>query len=93
MTAEFLFRRQLEIAALAAVLLVAVLLFDRSQSQSPPPVRSLGPAEVYVQAHRPADPGSPGLAYLQLGLAGVVSVVVVGHAARVVAFVFRKEPS
>jgi hypothetical protein len=88
MTGEVLLRRQLQVTALALIVVAAVWAFAHSQAGSPP---AATPVDVYVQAHHPPDAGSLHLAYLQLFVTAGVALVVLGHAARVVAFVFRKE--
>jgi hypothetical protein len=85
---EALLRRQLLVTGLALLALFAVWAFAQSQGSSPAPH---GPVDVYVQAHQPPHPGSLRLAYLQLFVTAAVALVVLGHAARVVAFVFRRE--
>ncbi len=87
--ASTLVRRQLIVTALGVGLVVLVVAFARTQGWNEPTPSS--PVESYLRAHQPPDPGSPYLAYVQLVVAGLVALVTLGHAAHVVAFVFRRK--
>ena len=81
-----LLRRQLIVTGLGLAVLVIVVAFTRSQDVA----TASRPADVYVQAHLPPDPGSLHLAYLQLAATAAAAMLALGHAAHVAAFVFRR---
>ena len=85
-----LVRRQLVLTTLALAVLGIVLAFVHTQG-SAAAAHASTPVDHYVQAHRPPNPGSLHLAYLQLVAAAAVAIVALGHAARVAAYVFRRK--
>lgn len=87
--ASTLLRRQMVLTALGIVVLLLVMAFANTQ-QAPKPS---GAADVYLNAHRPPQAGNLRLAYVQLFVAAAVALMTLGHAAHVVAFVFRRKVS
>lgn len=87
-TIDALVRRQLAVTALGLALVLLVWAFVRTQG-----VDVHATVDGYVRAHHPPRPASLRLAWLQLLATGAVAVVVLGHAAAVAAYVFRKEGS
>jgi len=88
--ASMLLRRQMILTALGLGVLVLVIVFAQTAEGAPKPRT---PVDTYLQAHKPREPGSLRLAYVQLFVAAAVALMTLGHAAHVVAFVFRRKVS
>jgi hypothetical protein len=92
--AQALLKRQVVLTVLALALILSALALLRAYEPGTRVVRVVhdGHTQVHM-ARRPPTPAVIRLAMAQLALCAVLALVAVGHAARVIAFVFPRKRS